>query len=381
MVEQKNGIRTFREEFDSIFQEKTVNFELLPVLIVLITAILIAPTYPTEKISYCWSVFEEGGTKVTNFDLQPPLVIILNGFEWQDGYLFFGSVDSGIASSHKAPYWPLIVYAMVILSVCCAFIRFKRNGRQILVEETNAQIWLTVFGFALLTLGLVLSIGLLFAGIFGIPLRLVPVNGEFDLWLLFLVVAPAFISVSLLLLSKAKKLQRSSARIDNIPLTQSGFPMFFSICIALFVVGSFTLQTIVPQTEPLVVRNIDIISINEIISDSDNVQIQFGTPYPGNYAGNLEIRLVSNHHTVSIYWPDTVSGSNITMPCTENDITVFYHSQSMLDSPLISNGDILIINNLYKNESYFITIYNYARERSISTVGPNTFTTGGDNYE
>ena len=364
------------ELFDFLFV-KIVKFPYRSLFIIIVTALLIAPTYPTTMSSYHWSCWVGRGPVVEDFDLQPPLIVLLNGFDWDDSSFFFGSIDSGIATHHTASPYPMLVYLAIIILLGIWLWRKNVKNQFISTRMDDTIYSLKFFGFALLAIGIFLSLGLFMNTALGGTMRL-PLDGWSQLMIIFVLVVPFIIALSLYLLKQTNELVISPKNESNLTTFESMFPVTFSTGIIAFVIICFVTQASIPHQEPPSIHeSIQIMTIGNITTlTSTSVNITFNLTYPGNNADGIVFYLYlgGDSNTIEISWPDTITDSPLFMTCNSDAVRARFYPVTLESTPTVNSGDYLIIHGLEPGVTYSFRAMNTYSCSMISITGLTTFT-------
>lgn len=358
------------------FLTPIAKFPLSALFIIFIVAILIAPTYPTDVTRYQWSCWDGHGPAVTDTDIQPPLIVLLNWFEWDDNYFFFGSLDGGTASHHVASPFPMIAYMAMLFVVGLWLLRRKFKKQPLYAKMDDVRYCLMFIGFLFLAIGIFLSLGLFMNIAFG--MMQLPLNG-WTLIMIFIVIAPAFLIISMWLFKKSNKLEIHEIKEDKITMAQGLLPVSLSVGIVFFLLTTMIIHAAIPQEDPPSVAEsitaMSIVSVNNLSSTS--VRITFGDTYRGNSASGLQFFLEprNQYEYIRISWPEQMNGLSVSMICIPNNITATYHGQEEnQNTPVINSGDYLIISNLQPGETYQLRVFNTYTESTIPVTGQTQFT-------
>lgn len=375
MSREKIELKSYDELFE-FMHVKIVKYPYIAIFIIIVTALMIAPTYPTTMSSHHWDYMGGQSPTVENFDLQPPFIVLLNGFDWHDSHLYFSCIDSGISTTHTASPYPMLVYLAIIILLGIWLWQKDAKNQFISTKMDDTRFSLKLFGFALLAIGMFLSLGL-FMNI-AIGMMKLPLDGWNQLWLIFIVIAPIFIALSIRILKQSNELVICSKDENDITKFETNFPVTFSTIIIAFVIICFVIQASIPHQEPpSAYDTIQIIAMENITAlTSTSVKITFNDTYRGNNADGIVFYFYNEGRTncTEISWPDTITNSPFFMECNSDVIIAIFFTDTLENTPTISSGDYLEIYGLEPGATYHFEAMNTYSYSMISITGPTTFT-------
>ncbi len=229
MKEQKDKINLDDESEQFITTDIAV-FRKRFIFILIVIALLIAPTYPTTMSAYSWDLDGRDPSQ-ESFDLQSPLFVLINGFEWNANPMFFGSWDGGVSVHQSASPYPMIVYLAFIFIIGIWLLARQRKGLEFTGFLDETKLIIIFWGFLIFLLGIILSIGIFMSMAIGFVRW--PIDGIDELKITFMVIAPALLIISLYFLRERNNLNVKRKYDNEITLKEGKFPSWFSIVIVV----------------------------------------------------------------------------------------------------------------------------------------------------